>query len=187
MIPIPRIENLLARFPLAAAVLYGGLILVFAFIAIQTVVDLSDRRDARNATADILAQIEGRGAVRSAARPSDVAVVSGSPFLEGETVTVASAALLQRVTGAIGRVGGNILSSQVDLQGKESKAGFVTTTTSIEIEPTSLQPLLYDIEAGMPFLFVDQLVVQAPTGTASAPGGKVRVLLSISGQWQGAK
>jgi general secretion pathway protein M len=39
----------------------------------------------------------------------------------------------------------------------------------------------------MPFLFVDQLVVQAPEGSASARGGKLRILLSISGQWRGAK
>jgi len=188
MIAMPRVENTLARFPLAAAILYAALIVVFVFTVVATVFDLSDRRDAVNAAADILGQIKGRGLARSGpAGSSDVAVAVGSPYLEGETVTVAGAALLQRIAGAIARVGGNVLSSQVDLQGNQSKAGFVTATASCEIEPVSLQPLLYDLEAGMPFLFVDQLVVQAPVGSASAPGGKMRVLLSISGQWQGAK
>jgi hypothetical protein len=31
------------------------------------------------------------------------------------------------------------------------------------------------------------MVVQAPTGSADAPGSKVRVLLSVSGQWRGVK
>ena len=53
-------------------------------------------------------------------------------------------------------------------------------TPSFEIEPTRLQPLLYDLEAGMPFLFVDELVVQAPS-TAN-DSGKLRVLLGVSGQ-----
>jgi general secretion pathway protein M len=181
---IAQVEKLLARFPLAAAILYGAVVVVLAFTAIETALDLSDRRDAANAAADILGQIEGRNPARAAGLPDAVA---GSPFLEGPTVTVAGAALLERVAGAIARVGGNVLSSQIDLQGDQSKAGFVTATASCEIEPVSLQPLLYDLEAGMPFLFVDQLVVQAPAGSANAPGGKLRILLAISGQWRGAK
>jgi hypothetical protein len=31
------------------------------------------------------------------------------------------------------------------------------------------------------------MVVQAPAGAANAQGGKLRLLLSVSGQWQGAK
>jgi general secretion pathway protein M len=181
---IAQVEKLLARFPLAAAILYGAVVVVLAFTAIETALDLSDRRDAANAAADVLGQIEGRNPARAAGLSDGVA---GSPFLEGPTVTVAGAALLERVAGAIARVGGNVLSSQIDLQGDQSKAGFVTATASCEIEPVSLQPLLYDLEAGMPFLFVDQLVVQAPAGSANAPGGKLRILLAISGQWRGAK
>jgi general secretion pathway protein M len=181
---IAQVEKLLARFPLAAAILYAAVVVVVAFIAIETALDLSDRRDAANAAADVLGQIEGRNPARPAGLSDGVA---GSPFLEGPTVTVAGAALLERVAGAIARVGGNVLSSQIDLQGDQSKAGFVTATASCEIEPVSLQPLLYDLEAGMPFLFVDQLVVQAPAGSANAPGGKLRILLAISGQWRGAK
>jgi general secretion pathway protein M len=50
-----------------------------------------------------------------------------------------------------------------------------------------LQQLLYDVEAGMPFLFVDQLVVQAPASIAASGDGKLRILLAVSGQWRGAK
>jgi general secretion pathway protein M len=47
--------------------------------------------------------------------------------------------------------------------------------------------LLYDLEAGMPFLFVDQLVAQGPAAPAVTPEGKLRVVISVSAQWQGAK
>jgi general secretion pathway protein M len=188
MIALHRVENILARFPVAAAMLYIALVMVFVVTALEAVLDLSDRRDAVNAAADILGKLEGRGpALSGPASSADVAVVAGSPYLEGATVTIAGAALLKRLDGAVVRVGGNVLSSQVDLQGSQSKAGFVTATASCEVEAVSLQPLLYDLEAGMPFLFVDQLVVQAPVGSTTAPGGKMRVLLTISGQWQGAK
>jgi general secretion pathway protein M len=106
--------------------------------------------------------------------------------VEGATVTVAGAALLEHVTAAIARLGGNVQSSQIDLQGNQSKNGFITMIASCEIDQPGLQRLLYDLEAGMPFLFVDQLVVQTATG-AAAGEGRLRVLLSVSGQWQGAK
>ena len=110
---------------------------------------------------------------------------SGSPFLEGATVTVAGAALLQRVAGAVTKLGGNVLSSQLDVQGTHAKAGFVSMVASCELDQPSLQPLIYDLEAGMPFLFIDQLAVQAPT--TSSGEGKLRILLTVSAQWQGAK
>jgi len=52
-----------------------------------------------------------------------------------------------------------------------------------------LQKVLYDLEVGMPFLFVDQLDVQVPQMAASneAGAGRIRVVLGVSGQWQAVK
>ncbi len=102
-------------------------------------------------------------------------------------MTVAGASLLQRVAGAVAKVGGSVLSSQVELQGTQAKAGFVGVIASCELDQPALQKLLYDLEAGMPFLFIDQLVVQAPVASSSDPEGRMRILLAVSGQWQGEK
>ncbi|MCP4618174.1 MAG: general secretion pathway protein GspM [Bradyrhizobium sp.] len=188
MTPAQRVEKLIAQAPWAAVALYPVLVGVFIFIVVTTLIDLSERRDAWSAAQDILRQVQGRSPARpGGAGATEVVVPAGSPFLEGSTISVAGAALLQRLTGAITRVGGNILSSQVDLQNSPSKPGFISVTASSELDGPSLQPLLYDIEAGMPFLFIDQLVVQAPSGTANDKSGKMRVLISVSGQWQRAK
>jgi len=85
------------------------------------------------------------------------------------------------------RLGGNVLSSQVELQGSQSKTGFLTIIASCDIDQPGLQQLLYDLEAGMPFLFVDQLVVQAPASFTTSGEGKLRILLTVSGQWEGTK
>ena len=111
----------------------------------------------------MLEQLEGRKAPAPGGRSADAGMPSGSAFLEGATVTVAGAALLQRVAGAVTKFGGNVLSSQLDVQGTQSKAGFVSMVASCELDQPALQPLIYDLEAGMPFLFIDQLAVQAPT------------------------
>jgi general secretion pathway protein M len=187
---IKRIEAYLARVPFGALITYVVATLAFVIIAALQVADIAERRSAVIAAADILSRLEGRAPSRShPVDPAEISVASGSPFVEGATVTVAGAALLQRLATAMTRVRAGILSSQVDLQGPLAKQGFVAATVSCELEQPALQQLLYDIEAGMPFLLVDQLVVQAPAaaGIDAGGAGKLRVLISVSGQWQGGR
>ena len=171
--------------PIVAALAYAGLVGVLVVIVISSIVDILGQRAAVAASAEMLAQLEGRKPAASGGRTVDVPMPSGSAFLEGATVTIAGAALLQRVASAVTKLGGNVLSSQLDLQGTQAKAGFVSMVASCEIDQTVLQPLIYDLEAGMPFLFVDQLAVQAPTVTSGE--GRLRIVLAVSGQWQGVK
>ena len=175
--------------PSVALTLYVVAVAALLFTVFAAVETIRDRRAAVTAAADLLAQIEGRrpGVAPGGVADAAGAVPAGSPFLEGETVTVAGAALLQRVAGAVTRVGGNVLSSQVDLQGPQSQAGYISVIASLEVEHAALQQLLYDIEVGMPFLFIDQVVAQAPVASTESDGGRMRVLLAVSGQWQGAR
>jgi general secretion pathway protein M len=179
------LRNSFAASPILAAAAYAGLVFALLFMVVTSIVDILDQRAAVASAAAMLDQLEGRSTAASGRRPADVLMPSGSAFLEGATVTVAGAALLQRVAGAVTKLGGNVLSSQLDLQGTQSKAGFVSMVASCEIDQPALQPLIYDLEAGMPFLFVEQLAVQAPT--SSSGEGKLRILLAVSGQWQGMK
>lgn len=174
-----------AASPILAAAAYAGLVLGLLAIVVSSVVDILDQRAAVASSAAMLEQLEGHKALASGGRSADAGMPSGSAFLEGATVTVAGAALLQRVAGAVTKLGGSVLSSQLDVQGTHSKAGFVSMVASCELDQPALQALIYDLEAGMPFLFIDQFAVQAPT--ASSGEGKLRILLAVSGQWQGAK
>jgi general secretion pathway protein M len=171
--------------PVAAAIAYAGLVIVLLAMAASSVVDIFGQRASVAASAEMLAQLDGRKVAVAGGRSDDAGAPSGSAFLEGATVTVAGAALLQRVAGAVTKLGGNVLSSQLDVQGTQAKAGFVSMVANCELDQAALQPLLYDLEAGMPFLFVDQLDVQVSNATSG--DGKLRFLLGVSGQWQGAK
>ena len=170
---------------LLAATLY--LVLVGVLVA-TTWIPLSrvgEQRATVRAAENMLAQLEGRSPASKDGRTLFGAAPAASPFLEGPTVTVAGAALLQRIGGAITRAGGNVLSSQVDLEKADSKDGWIGLVVSCDIDQASLQKLLYDIEAGMPFLFIDQLVVQAPV--IGVEQSRMRVLLTVSGQWWSGK
>jgi general secretion pathway protein M len=178
----------LERFPVAATALYVVVVAGFAVMTWMGAATIVERRAAVDAASDLLAQLDGRRPVLSpAAGGAAGPAPAGSPFLEGETVTVAGAALLQRVAGAVARVGGSVLSSQVDVQGTQSKDGYVSLVASCQVDHAALQQLLYDLEAGMPFLFIDQLVAQAPLPTTEPGAGRMRVTLAVSGQWEGRK
>jgi general secretion pathway protein M len=187
MNPVIILKKTLTTSPLAAAVAYAGLMVALLFMVLSSVADVLSQRADVAASATMLEQLEGRRPVAARDAVGNGTMPSGSAFLEGATVTVASATLLQRVAAAVTKFGGNVLSTQVELQGPQSKTGFLSMIASCEISQPQLQGLLYDIEAGMPFLFIDQLVVQTAETSSGAGNGKLRILLGVSGQWRGAK
>lgn len=172
--------------PLIAAAIYVVAVVALVAMVWSGVSDILERRAALAASADLLAQLEGRKPPAMAGGATQAHIPAGSPFLEGQTLTVAGAALLQRVADAVTKVGGSVLSSQVDVQGVQSKDGYVNVLASCELDYTALQKLLYDLEANMPFLFVEQMVAQTPQ-TGSVESGRMRLLLSVSGRWGGER
>src|SRR6202790_1159962 len=180
------LRKTVAASPLVAAVAYAGLVFALLFTVISSIAAFFGQRAEVASSAAMLEQLEGHRPAAARGQSADVSMPAGSAFLEGATVTIAGATLIQRVAGAVTKFGGNVLSTQVELKGTQSKAGYVNILASCEIDQPALQQVLYDLEAGMPFLFIDQLVVQAPS-TSSSGSGKLRMLLAVSGQWQGAK
>ena len=167
-----------------AASLYGCLLLVLMAATTLPLKGVLDQRAAAESLSDTLLRLEARGPATAHLEAAGDDTMVGSAFLEGSTVTIAGAALLQRVVGAVTRHGGSVSSSQLDLQSTQAKDGFISVTASFDLEQPALQQIVYDLEAGMPFLFVDQLAVQGPAPSTTS-GEKLRVLISVSGQWQG--
>jgi general secretion pathway protein M len=170
--------------PSVAALVYGGLLLVLIAATVLPLKGLLDQRSAVEQLGETLRQLDARGPAAAHPEAAADAAMAGSAFLEGSTVTVAGAALLQRVVGVVNRHGGSVSSSQPDLQGTEAKDGFINVSANFDLEQPALQQVVYDLEAGMPFLFVEELVIQGPSPAATS-GGKLHVLISVSGQWQG--
>lgn len=184
MISLPSIDRYLTR-PTLSGLIYGAVVVGCCLTTLFMLTDVVEQYRARNASLEMLSRFDGRNHVASAqAGGAPASQPPGSPFLEGPTVTVASAALLQRLTGIITNAGGTVVSSEMQQQGARSKDGYVTAIANCELGQEALQRVLYDIEAGLPFLFIDQLVVQAPSGPSE---GRLRVLLGVAGLWPGEK
>lgn len=173
--------GLLSRSPRLSAVLYCGLVLGLCLTIVLSLAHIYDRYANYEDSLAKLTRLQERPPTGG----NDRATPPGSAFLEGQTATVASAMLLQRVTGAITAVGGNVVSSEVEQGGAQSKDGYLKIVSTLEIRHDALQRLLHDLEAGMPFLFTEQLLVQ--TAISPAESDRLRVRLSVSGLWRGGR
>jgi general secretion pathway protein M len=137
----------------------------------ENVARLTEQRDALRAR-------EGRVAARAG---RDVVV---SPLIEAKTVTLAGAALQQRLEASVASAKGRLVSTRVEVapRGDERR---VALAAELTIAGADLQALLFDLETGRPYLFVDALEARATEGDES--GGAMRVSMTVAGQWSGAK
>jgi general secretion pathway protein M len=170
--------------PSIAAIVYGGLLLVLIAATALPIKGVLDQRAELASLADTLRLLDAHAMAAAHQDSGGDISMAGSAFLEGSTVTVAGAALQQRLGDVVTRHGGSVSSSQLDLQGPRAKDGHISVIANFEVGQPALQPILYDLEAGMPCLFVDELVVEARS-PLTTPSGQLRVLMTISGQWQG--
>ena len=176
-----NVERVLNYSPLVAASIYGAVVILLLAVTWLELAGIYSGEAALAETAGLLERLQGR----KAAPLADGGTMTGSPFLEGPSVTVAGAALLQRVAGAVTKANGTIQSSQVDATG--AQGGMVKLQISCEIAQADLQRLLYDLEAGMPFLFIVEWTVDMPQAVGANEGvGRMHVQMALSGEWQGA-
>jgi general secretion pathway protein M len=167
-----------------AVVAYVGVVIALLAISLLLVADLRDKAAEIAATQMRLDQLSDRSRPSlSASNPSN-AGPSGSPFLDGKTITIAGAALQQRIEAAVAKADGLLTSSQLELDGPDAKNGFINLSASMEVSQPAVQTILYDIEAGMPYLSVDKLSIQSPEVFGEPESGRMRMTIGVVGQWQ---
>jgi general secretion pathway protein M len=170
-----------------AVVVYVGVVIVLFVISLFLIADLRDKAAELAAVQMRLAQLSERSQQGSSASIGSNPGVNGSPFLDGQTITVAGAALQQRVQEAVAKADGALMSSQVELDGPDAKNGFVGLTASMEVSQAAVQTILYDIEAGMPYLFVDKVSIQSPEIFGDPESGRTRMTIGVVGQWRSSE
>ena len=77
--------------------------------------------------------------------------------------------------------------AQVEFDGPDAKNGFVELMTSAEVNQSALQAILYDIEAGLPYLFIEKLSLQSPEDFGEPETGRMRITIAVAGQWRASK
>lgn len=90
---------------------------------------------------------------------------TGAGYLEGENETLVAAALQERLKSAVVQTGGHLNSTQVlasaDVEAqRRGKPHRVAVRGQMRMSIASLQRVLYTLEAGSPYLFIDNLDVR---------------------------
>jgi general secretion pathway protein M len=182
MIKFTGLKSYFGR-PNILALIYALSVFVLLFLTAASLADIVHQYTERNSSLALLENFRARAHTFS---KNGSATEPDLPFLTGSSATIASAVLLQRVTGAITSSHGRISSSEVAEKSAQAKDGELKTTIIFQIEQVDLQKLLYDLESGVPFLFVNQLDIQTKD-LADSAAPHLHVVMEVSGIWRGPK
>jgi general secretion pathway protein M len=167
-----------------AVVAYIGVVIGLMAVSLFLIAGIRDKAAEVAAAQMRLDQLSERSQPSLLASSASNVGVSGSPFLDGKTITIAGAALQQRIEAAVAKANGLLTSSQLELDGPDAKNGFINLSASMEVSQPAVQTILYDIEAGMPYLFVDKLSIQSPEVFGEPETGRMRITVGVVGQWR---
>lgn len=185
MINVIQLKNYFGRSS-TLALIYAIAIVVLFLTTVASLTQVIHLYQERNSKLMLLKELELRARSYSS-NPNHGSLSDTDPlFLSGNSATLASAGLLQRVTGAITSAGGKVLSSEAGDQTARSKNGELKATINFEITQVNLQKLLYDLESGSPFLFINQIDIQAKK-LPDAAGIRLAVVMQVAGIWRGQK
>jgi general secretion pathway protein M len=146
-------------------------------------------RDEIEARGQLLAMLDRQAAARASARseaPSsrlkDIAAISAP------TETVAASALQKQILERLEATGGSVQSVQAERVKDAAADGLRRLVAQLTFDSSiaGLQRLLFELETGAPFVFVDSMTVQ-PAATSvpgTKPGDRLRVTLSVSSYWK---
>ena len=151
--------------------------------AASTAVAIRDRQAELDALSEQSQALEARLRRVATLEKRDV---SASPFFDAPTITLAGAALQQRVEAAAVAAEGQLLSSNVAVGGRGSERR-VRLDAELTISQPNMQKLLYDLEVGAPLLFVDSFEARTAERGEGNQEGAMHVSMAVSGQWSGGK
>jgi general secretion pathway protein M len=122
---------------------------------------------------------KGRGPVRNPAAPP-------SAFLTTQTQGLAGAELQAYLAGLAAAQSAEVVSSGVQPTSRDDPPETIRLQATLTTTIGSLQTLLYQLETGTPYVFIDSIAVQLPNvgvgGTRQDP--VLRVTLGIRALWR---
>jgi general secretion pathway protein M len=119
-------------------------------------------------------------------KASDRAPMAEAPaeaFLSAQTPGLATAQLEAYLSNLAETFHASLTSSSAQQADSSDTPDIVRIQAHIDVAYEALQPLLYKLEAGAPYVFVDSLTLR-PASAASKQGAPMRALLSLKAIWR---
>jgi hypothetical protein len=133
---------------------------------------------------DRLARLQARAKAEADRRAA--AVAPAEAFVTAPTQGVAGAQIQAHLMKLAGEQRATVISSGIEPGKREDQPDSIRLQATLEMNATALQALLYQLESGTPYVFVDALAVQMP-GTASQRAAEdplLRVTLGLRAVWR---
>jgi len=172
----------------AAAAFFAFLIVVMGWGTASLVAtrDLQAQFEDKSRTLEALRRQTGErlvGGIRGA--QSEVAAAA----ISAPSETVAASELHKAVLAVLEHAGGSVHSIQAEATTDVTGDGLHRLNAQITFDGSTdaLQRVLFDLETGLPFVFVDSLLVQpaATLAPGEKPGQILRITLAASSYWKG--
>jgi general secretion pathway protein M len=133
---------------------------------------------------ETVAQLEAR--VRAAGPGRSIAVAPAAAFLDASTQGLAGAQLQAHVAQAVGAQQAALVSSGLEPTKREDTPDTIRLQATIEVGLVALQAMLYRLESGTPYVFVEALTIQPAAAAAGRPPEDplLRATLSVRAFWR---
>jgi general secretion pathway protein M len=133
-----------------------------------------------------LSRLDARARARSDARVRSGAAASVAAFLDAPTQGLAVAQLQARLALMADIHHCVLMSSGMEPAGRDDGPDQIRLQATLEASSQALQALLYALESGTPYVFVDALAVQLTGGASqrAAQDPLLHVTLGLRAAWQ---
>lgn len=171
--------------PMRMAIAVAGLAGLVLAVVIAVVVGsgLIAGRDAEVVEkSETLADLRARALPARAGRS---AVPAAEAYLGGETEAIAGNRLQERLTGAVEAAGGTPVSvGLTEVTDGIGGARRIGAEITFQAKNDGLQAVLFTLETGAPYVFVDGLVVQPEVSGRTEDDPPLRVTLTAAAYWR---
>lgn len=172
-------EQIIALAVLAGAVLIAVLAPAYCLaLRSEAAHELEDERFTL-ARLEAAHQRAGKGSPGAADR---VTAAPAAAFLDAQTAGLASAQLEAYLAQLVAEQQGSLVSSSVQKEAKSDGPDVVRVQANVEISYEALQKLLYKLETGTPYVFIEAMTVQAPSAATHASA--MRVTFNLRAIWR---
>ena len=171
-----------ARLAVAA---YGASLLGVIALGLMLSLGNSELQGEYAAKTEMLDRLRKTGATGVAKTGASAAQVA---TIIAPTETIAASALQKQIVDRLKDAGGAVQSAQAEPTRETTPDGLqrLVAKLTFESSTTALQRLLFDLETGAPFMFVEALTAQPATAASAGMrvDDRLRVTLAVSGYWK---
>jgi len=177
MIKLDR-EQMISVGVLAAILLVCAVALELTFHARYGVAQELAERSA------LLARVEARAKAEADRRAASVAPQEA--FVNATTQGLAGAQLQAHLMTVAAGLNATVISSGAEPTKREDQPDTIRLQATLDLNAKALQALLYQLESGTPYVFVDALAVQLPGvgGQRASEDPLLRVTLGLRAVWR---